>query len=112
MAETIGRHLSTPQDALLNLIKILSNIETTEIGKTLSQNRLKLKASDPDYQIKLNSFSWEIIKNSEIDQLYNQLVNILADDQKRSEIENQWLEYRIKVLKSMPLDVKRFFHES
>ena len=109
MAETIGRHLSTPQDALLNLIKILSNIETTEIGKTLSQNRLKLKASDPDYQIKLNSFSWEIIKNSEIDQLYNQLVNILADDQKRSEIENQWLEYRIKVLKSMPLDVKKDF---
>ncbi|CAI4037040.1 hypothetical protein SMKI_16G3390 [Saccharomyces mikatae IFO 1815] len=109
MAETIGRHLSTSQDALLNLIRILTNTETTEIGKAVSQNRLKLKASDPDYQIKLNSFSWEIIKNSEIDQLYNQLVNILTDDQLRSEIENQWLEYRMKVLKSMPLDVKKDF---
>ncbi|CAI4054235.1 SKI complex subunit tetratricopeptide repeat protein SKI3 SKDI_16G4440 [Saccharomyces kudriavzevii IFO 1802] len=109
MAETIGRHLSTPQNALLNLIKILSNMEIMEIGKAVSQNRLKLKASDPDYQIKLNSFSWEIIKNSEIDQLYNQLVNILTDDQLRGEIENQWLEYRIKVLKSMPLDVKKDF---
>ena len=96
MAETIGRHLATPQDALLNLIKILSNTEVTEIGKAVSQNRLRLKASDPDYQIKLNSFSWEIIKNSDIDQLYNQLVNILTDDQLRSDIENEWLEYRIK----------------
>lgn len=109
MAETIGRHLATPQDALLNLIKIMSNTEITEIGKAVSQNRLRLKASDPDYQIKLNSFSWEIIKNSEIDQLYNQLVNILTDDQIRSDTENEWLEYRIKVLKSMPIDVKKDF---
>ncbi|EJS41246.1 ski3p [Saccharomyces arboricola H-6] len=109
MAETIGRHLSSPQDALSNLIKILSNREIAEIGKAVSQNRLKLKASDPDYQIKLNSFSWEIIKSSEIDQLYNQLVNILTDDQLRSETENEWLEYRIRVLRSMPLDIKKDF---
>ncbi|CCD26905.1 SKI complex subunit tetratricopeptide repeat protein SKI3 NDAI_0J00130 [Naumovozyma dairenensis CBS 421] len=106
MAETLGRHLMKPVEALENLIDIVSKKELKEISQVVSRERLQLRASDPDYQIKMNELAWKIYEHSELDELYNQLINILDDDDKRSKYESASLEYRIKVLKSMPKDIK------
>ncbi|CCF56325.1 hypothetical protein KAFR_0B00250 [Kazachstania africana CBS 2517] len=105
--ELMGRHLfKDPGQPLQELIKILSAKETLQVSKILSQERLKLSTNDPNYQIKVNSLAWKIYKDSILDDLYNQLVNLIDDDAERKALEGMWLEYRIKVLKSMPTDIK------
>lgn len=111
MSEKLGRHLMSPQNALKDLIKVLDEKEQQSVSKIVSRERLKLSASDPEYQIKINALAWEVYQYSEVDKLFNQLVNITDDDETRADLESQWLEYRIKVLKSMPTDIKgSFFH--
>lgn len=111
MAEQLAHHLISPQDALKGLIEILAAKQSGQISKLVSRERLKLSANHPDYQIKINGLAWEIYKDSQLDLLYNQLVNITDDDDKRADLEIEWLEYRIKVLKSMPQDLKVLFFE-
>lgn len=109
MAERLGRHLITPQDALKGLITIINDRELESIAKIVSRERLRLSTNDPDYQIKINALAWEVFNTSELDDLYNQLINILDDDDTRAKYESLWLEYRIRVLKSMPIDLKLNF---
>lgn len=105
-AERLGRHLITPQEALRKLISILDANQKVHISKIVSRERLKLSAQDPEYQMKMNSLAWDVYKDSRIEFLYNQLVNITDDDDLRAELESEWLEYRILVLKSMPKELK------
>lgn len=111
MAEQLGRHLITPQNALKELIEILDSKQKSYISKIVSRERLKFSAQDPEYQIKMNSLAWEVYQNSRLDRLFNQLVNITDDDDERAELETRWLEYRILVLKSMPKEIKCLFFE-
>lgn len=110
-AEQLARHLISPQDAISGLIKILNSKQQDQISKHVSRERLKLSANDPSYQTKINTLSWEVYKDSELDDLYNQLININDDDEQRSTLEAQWLEYRLKVLKSTPQTIKGPFFE-
>lgn len=105
-AEQLARHLISAQDAISGLIRILNSKQQDQISKHVSRERLKLSANDPSYQAKINTLSWEVYKDSELDDLYNRLVNITDDDEHRSNLEAQWLEYRLKVLKSTPQNLK------
>lgn len=105
-AEQLARHLISSQDAISGLIRILNSKQQNQISKHVSRERLKLSANDPSYQAKINSLSWEVYRDSELDDLYNRLVNITDDDERRSNLEAHWLEYRLKVLKSMPQNLK------
>ncbi|CAR27537.1 hypothetical protein ZYGR_0N00180 [Zygosaccharomyces rouxii] len=105
-AEQLARHLISAQDAISGLIRILNSKQQDQISKHVSRERLKLSANDPSYQGKINTLSWEVYKDSELDDLYNQLINITDDDEQRSNLEAQWLEYRLKVLKSTPQNLK------
>lgn len=107
--ETLGKHLVTQIESLTGLIKIVKKRETEEISSIVSQQRLKLSASDPNYQFKINSLAWNIYEDSYLDEYYNQLINIVDDDTERGALEDEWLQYRIKVLKSMPSDIKQEF---
>lgn len=109
MAELLARHLISPQDALSKLINLVNKKEESKISKLVSRERLKLSVQDPSYQTKINALAWGIYEGSNLDQLYNQLINITDVDEARSDLETQWLEYRIKILKSMPKDIKVFF---
>ncbi|CCH59334.1 hypothetical protein TBLA_0B04990 [Henningerozyma blattae CBS 6284] len=109
LAERLGHHLMTPQTILQELIKLIGNKEQEAIAQLVSRERLKLSTADPLYQIKINSIAWEIYEDSEMDDLYSQLVNITNDDDTRAKLEESWLQYRIKVLKSMPSDIKLEF---
>lgn len=109
MAEQFARHLITSQEALQKLIALTDKKEEAKISKLVSRERLKLSVQDPSYHTKISSLAWEIYESSKLDQLYNQLINITDDDDERSNLEIKWLEYRIKVLKSMPKDIKPFF---
>lgn len=110
-AEQLARHLISSQDALKSLIGLIEAKQQSQISKLVSRERLKLSANDPSYQSKINSLSWEVYKDSELDSLYNQLINITDEDELRSELESQWLEYRLKVLKSTPSNIKANFFE-
>ncbi|CAR21048.1 SKI complex subunit tetratricopeptide repeat protein SKI3 [Lachancea thermotolerans CBS 6340] len=109
MAERLSRHLITPQDALQGLLNIVSAEEQQQVSKLVSRERLKISANQPDYNLKVNSIAWQVYQDSEIDELYQQLINITDDDEKRRGLESKWLEYRIRVLKSMPADIKHHF---
>ncbi|SCV05111.1 LANO_0H00276g1_1 [Lachancea nothofagi CBS 11611] len=109
MAETLSRHLISPQDALQGLLNIVCSEEQQQVSKLVSRERLKISANQPDYNVKVNSIAWEVYENSEVDQLYQQLINITDDDEKRRSLEAKWLEYRIKVLRSMPVHMKPLF---
>ncbi|SCW04619.1 LAFE_0H17546g1_1 [Lachancea fermentati] len=112
MAERLSRHLISPQEALEGLLNILSARELQQVSKVVSRERLKISANDPDYNLKINTLAWQIFKDSELDDLYQQLINVTDDDLHRRELESKWLEYRIKVLKSMPADLKpQFFNK-
>lgn len=111
MAERLSRHLISPQDALKGLLEAVSTSERQQVSKVVSRERLKISANDPNYQFKINSLAWQIYENSEVDELYQQLVNITDDDITRRELESDWLEYRIRVLKSMPREIKSMFFE-
>ena len=110
--ETLGRHLVSPRESLQNLIKLIRDKEADQISKVVSRERLKLSSADPHYQIKINALAWDIYRDSKLDGYYNQLVNILDDDEERKLYESEWLDYRIRVLKSMPVELKyKFFME-
>lgn len=109
--ETLGKHIMSAKDSLLGLIKIVKKEETEQISKIVSQQRLKMSASDPNYQFKINALAWEMYGKSELDETYNQVINVVDDDLERKTLENEWLEYRIKVLKSMPGDLKEQYFE-
>lgn len=106
MAERFAHHFIKPQEALGELISILDANQKVHISKIVSRERLKLSAQDPEYQLKMNSLAWDIYKDSKIEFLYNQLINITDDDDLRANSESSWLEYRILVLKSMPKELK------
>ncbi|SMN22861.1 similar to Saccharomyces cerevisiae YPR189W SKI3 Ski complex component and TPR protein, mediates 3'-5' RNA degradation by the cytoplasmic exosome [Maudiozyma saulgeensis] len=109
--ETLGKNLITPVEALTGLIKIVKKEESEKISKIVSQQRMKMSANDPNYQFKINALAWEVYENSNLDNDYNQLVNLVDDDLERRSVESEWLEYRIKVLKSMPNDIKSEYFE-
>lgn len=107
--ESLGKHISRPVDSLQNLIKFIKMDETEKINKIVTNERLKLSVNDPLYQTKINSIAWEIYKDSQLDQYYDKLINLIDNDQKRQDWENEWLQYRVKLLKSMPQERKNEF---
>lgn len=109
--ETLGKHVSRPLDSLQNLIKFAKIDETDKINKLVTNERLKLSVSDPLYQTKINSIAWEVYKHSQLDQYYDKLINLIDNDQKRQDWESEWLEYRVKILKSMPQERKADYFE-
>lgn len=109
MAERLSRHLISPQEALQGLLNIVAAEEQHHISKLVSRERLKISANQPDYNLKVSMIAWQIYQDSEVDELYQQLINITDDDEKRRNLEAKWLEYRIKVLKSMPVEMKHLF---
>ncbi|SCU83667.1 LADA_0C12816g1_1 [Lachancea dasiensis] len=109
VSETLSRHLISAQDALQGLLNIVNSEEQQKVAKLVSRERLRISANDPDYDVKVNSIAWEVYKEFEVDAFYQQLINITDDDEKRRDLEAKWLEYRIKVLKSMPADIKPQF---
>ncbi|SCU97572.1 LAME_0F20120g1_1 [Lachancea meyersii CBS 8951] len=108
-AEILSRHLIPPQEALQGLLNIVRADEQQKVSKLVSRERLKISANQPDYDLKVNSIAWEVYQDSEVDELYQQLINITDDDQQRRDNEAKWLEYRLKVLKSMPTNMKHLF---
>ncbi|KAL3234644.1 Superkiller protein 3 [Nakaseomyces bracarensis] len=109
MAEKLGRYILSPIAALTKLIDILNKKEQEQISQIVSKERLKMTTSDPHFQIKINGLSWAVYSDSEIDDLYNQLINILDDDVQRSMTEESWLKYRLRVLRSMPQSMKSLY---
>ncbi|SCV04850.1 LAMI_0H19922g1_1 [Lachancea mirantina] len=109
LGDHLGRHLMPLHAVLEGLIKILGTREQQLVSKIVSRERLKISASDPEYSLKINALAWEVYKNSDMDNLYQQLINITDQDVERRTIESDWLEYRIKVLKSMPPNLKGLF---
>lgn len=110
MSELIGRHIFSDKEALEKLLRLLLDKEQQEASKLISRARMKISVNDNDYHLKVNSSAWSVYENSEVDGVYNQLVNIVDDDEKRGNLESQWLEYRCKILKSMPKDLKTDFY--
>ncbi|EDO19252.1 hypothetical protein Kpol_1050p112, partial [Vanderwaltozyma polyspora DSM 70294] len=106
MGESISRHFITPQECLSKLIQIINSKEKEQVSKIVSRERLKLSANDPLYQTKINSLAWEVYQSSDVEDLYVQLINISDDDEERSKFEEELLDHRIVVLKSMPIDLK------
>lgn len=109
MFERVGRYFMTPLDALKGLIRVIKTEETNAISKILSKERLKLNTNDPNYLIKVNGLAWQVYQNSDLDKLYSQLINIEIDDEQRAQYEEDWLVYRLQILKSMPPDIKHDF---
>ncbi|UCS20767.1 uncharacterized protein HLK63_G09801 [Nakaseomyces glabratus] len=111
LSEKLGRYLLSSSYALDKLIKLLNKKEQDRIAQIVSKERLKFSTSDPSFQIKINSLAWEVYADSEVDQMYNQLVNIVDDDEKRAKLEEEWLKYRLRVLRSMPASMKPLYFE-
>ncbi|AMD22461.1 HHL309Cp [Eremothecium sinecaudum] len=111
LAERLGRHFMTPKAVLEQLLKIVSDRESNEVSRLVSRERLKLSTTDPDYSFKLNTLAWQVYQSSELNALYEQLVNVVDDDNERRELEGEWLKYRLKLLKAMPNEFKLSFYE-
>ena len=110
--ESLGKHLTTPTESLSGLMRIVKRRETAKISEIVSHNRMKLSSNDPNYQSKINALAWEIYEKSKLDDYFNRLVNVTDDDKERASLENEWLEYRIKVLKATPAEDKPRFFET
>ncbi|SCU80651.1 LAFA_0C00430g1_1 [Lachancea sp. 'fantastica'] len=108
-AELLSRYLISPNEALQGLLNIVRSAEQQKVSKLVSRERLKISANQPDYDLKVNSIAWEVYKDSEVDELYQQLINVTDADEQRRDNEAKWLEYRLKVLKSMPANMKSHF---
>ena len=108
--ELVGREIMTPRDVLRKLLTLKQNSEQQRASKLISAARMKISVNDPDYHFKVNSSAWTVYKDSDVDLLFRQLVNITEDDEKRRNLELQWLEYRIKLLKTMPKEMKPSFY--
>lgn len=100
--ETLGRHLMTPLEALLQLLKLAKINEEKLVSSKISNERMKLSSNDPLYQQKINLAAWNIYKDSLLSNYYNQLINLIDDDLERQKWEQEWFEYKIKILKSIP----------
>lgn len=109
--ETLGKHLTTPVECLSGLVRIVKRRESARIAEILSLNRMKLSANDPNYQVKINSLAWEVYAQSKLDGYFNALVNVTDDDKERAALENEWLEYRVKVLKATPAEDKPLYFQ-
>lgn len=107
--ELIGGEIMTPREILRKLLTLKQNSEQQKASKLISATRMKISVNDPDYHFKVNSSAWEVYKDSEVDELFEQLINITDDDKKRRDLEISWLEYRIKLLKTMPKEMKPSF---
>lgn len=111
--ETLGRHLMTPLEALLQLLKLAKINEEKLVSSKISNERMKLSSNDPQYQLKINLSAWAIYKESQLTNYYNQLINLIDDDTERQKWEQEWLEYKIKILRSIPDNEQKqsFFKE-
>lgn len=111
--EILGHHLMSPLDIMLQLVKLTKISEDKVVSSKISNERLKLKNNDPMYQQKINQVAWSIYANSKLSDYYNQLINLIDDDIERQKWEQEWLEYRIKILKSITNndDKQNFFQE-
>ncbi|CDO92173.1 unnamed protein product [Kluyveromyces dobzhanskii CBS 2104] len=107
--ELIGSEIMTPREVLRKLLTLKHNSEQQRASKLTSTTRMKISVNDPDYHFKVNSSAWDVYKDSEVDQLFDQLINVTEDDKKRGDLETEWLEYRLKLLKTMPKDMKPSF---
>ena len=70
------------------------------------ENRLlssaKMKASGGAY----DATTWNIYKNSNVPDLYVQLINIVDDDEDRRDLEDKYLSYKLQMLKAAPPGAK------
>ena len=110
LAEVLGHNLISPIEVLEKLLKLHILSEQQKTSKLISRARMKVSINDPDYHYIVNSSAWEIYKDSDVDGIYKQLINLTDDDEKRRILETAWLEYRLKLLKTMPKELKpKFF---
>lgn len=111
--EILGHHLMSPLDAMLQLVKLTKINEDKIVSSKISNERLKLSNNDPKYQQKINQVAWSIYESSKLSDYYNQLINLIDDDTERKKWEQEWLEYRIKILKSVTnnADKQKVFQE-
>lgn len=111
--EILGHHLMSPLDTMLQLVKLTKINEDKLVSSKISNERLKLSSNDPKYQQKINQVAWSIYETSKLSGYYNQLINLIDDDVERQKWEQEWLEYRIKILKSIPSNEnkQKYFQE-
>ncbi|KAH3902435.1 related to Superkiller protein 3 [Saccharomycodes ludwigii] len=105
-AETLGAYLMKPQDALQKLLNIALHEENSKVSTVKAKRAMGLSPNDPQYQEKLNEIVWDIYKDSEVKVLYSKLINLIDDDDERKKLEEENFFYKLKVLKTMPQDIK------
>lgn len=99
--------IEKPEKVITEYLDIQLKRENSEVSKRTTRERLKSKN-----QILMNKIAWEFYEHSVIPHLYEELINTLDDDEKRKEVEEQYLKYRYKTLKAAPSNAKAELFES
>lgn len=106
LGQLIPGLLKTPETVITKYLNIINKRESTEVSKNVTRERMKSRSQNSG-----DAIAWEFYKDSEVPRLYEELINVLNDDEKRRPTEEKYLKYRIQVLKVAPADVKlSMFH--
>ncbi|CDR47477.1 CYFA0S32e00738g1_1 [Cyberlindnera fabianii] len=95
--------LMKPVSAITNYLDILLKREKKEMFQVVVREKMK-KKNNTD---KADAAAWQFYQVSQIPHLYEELINIQDDDEKRRDTEEQLLKYRHSMLKAAPLDAKQ-----
>jgi superkiller protein 3 len=87
--------LVSPARALKDYLSLVDAKEAKELSKC------KMKATGGQ-----SSGAWDIYKSSPIPHLYEELINIEDDDEKRRANEDKYLNYKLNMLKAAPIEAK------
>lgn len=85
--------LVKPERAIRDYLDLILAKETKEISTR------KMKSS-------LTEGVWEVYEDSQVPHLYEELINVLDDDRERRAVEDKYLNYKLKIMKSAPASSK------
>lgn len=107
LGDLVGAMVQSPTTSLSKLIDAETKREATRSSKEVSKLKMSLPRhlSAQDTK-KIDDLLWSYYENSNIPELYEQIINTEIDDQKRLTYEDNYLKYKYNMLLAAPKEEK------
>ncbi|ODV82131.1 TPR-like protein [Suhomyces tanzawaensis NRRL Y-17324] len=103
LGELVGGNLGRAESNIKTLINLERRKVDSEISVRISKERVKFgRVLTQDGKNHLNSISYSIYQNSDLDRLYDLILNVSNDDNVRRQFEEDYLKYKYNLLQVCP----------
>lgn len=100
LAEICGNQILNAESAIENLLKIELELESKDIRA--QSDKMRLKFNKATASVKVQEYKWVVYEKSKIEELYQLLINVTHDDEKRRNLEEDLLRYKFLKLQTIP----------